>query len=104
MQVQIEARDFETRSAEEVAAFLVAYAALGGERTLEVLNRMWKRRVFGTRPLPLRLAAVVALGAVGGPEAAGALAEAMQSGETQVQRAAARALGESQARGRGMSF
>ncbi len=101
VQTQVDSRDFETRSAEEVEAFLVAYATLGGERTLETLNKIWKRRVFGTRPLSLRVAAVTALGAVGGAAAGKALSEAINGDEPQVQRAAARAMGEVQARTKG---
>jgi hypothetical protein len=101
VQAQAESRDFETRSPEEMEAFLIAYAALGGDRALETLNRMWKRRVFGTRPLPLRLAAVTALGAVGSAGARRALTEAMAGGEPQLQRVAARALGEVQSRADG---
>jgi hypothetical protein len=101
VQAQVESRDFETRSPEEVEAFLIAYAALGGDRALETLNRMWKRRVFGTRPLPLRLAAVSALGAVGSADARRALTEAMTGGEPQLQRVAARVLGEARSRANG---
>jgi HEAT repeat protein len=103
VQAMVEARDFEDRPPEEVEAILVAFAALGGERTVEVLNRMWKHRVFGTRSLPLRLASVQALGAVGSPEASRALSEAVECGEAQLQRVAARALAEMQARARGAS-
>ena len=102
VQVQVESRDFETRSPEEVEAFLVAYAALGGDRTLEALNKMWKRKVFGTRPLPLRVAAVTALGAVGSVDARRALTEAMECGEAQLQRVAARALAETRSRASGV--
>jgi HEAT repeat protein len=103
VQAMVEARDFEDRPPEEVEAILVAFAALGGERTVEVLNRMWKHRVFGTRSLPLRLASVQALGAVGSPEASRALSEAVECGEAQLQRVAARALAEMQARAKGAS-
>jgi HEAT repeat protein len=99
--VQVEARDFESRPPEEVEAFLLTLARLGGQRVVEDLNKFWKRRVFGTRPLPLRLAAIQALGAIPGPEASRALGEAAHSGEAQVQRAAARAIAEAQARARG---
>jgi HEAT repeat protein len=101
VQAQVESRDFETRSSEEVEAFLVAYGALGGDRTVETLNKMWKRKVFGTRPLALRVAAVTALGAVGSPEARRVLTEAAESNEPQLQRAAARALGEARTRAKG---
>jgi HEAT repeat protein len=101
VQAKVESRDFETRSPEEAEAFLVAYATLGGDRTIEPLNKIWKRKVFGSRPLPLRLAAVSALGAIGSAEARRTLTEAMQSGESQIQRAAARAMGGAQARTKG---
>jgi hypothetical protein len=101
VQAQVESREFETRSSEEAEAFLVAYAALGGETTVEALNKIWKRKMFSTSPLPLRLAAVIALGAAGGAKAQQGLAEAMESGEPQIQRAAARAMGEAQALAKG---
>jgi hypothetical protein len=96
VQAQVESREFDGRSSEEAEALLVAYAALGGEPTVETLNRMWKRKMFSTSPMPLRLAAVTALGSAGGAKARKALAEAMESGEPQIQRAAARTLGEAQ--------
>ena len=98
VQAQVESRDFETRTPEEVEAFLVAYAALGKDRTVQPLNKIWKHKVFGTRPLPLRIAAVTALGAVGSAEARRALTEAAESSEPQLQRAAVRALGEARTR------
>jgi HEAT repeat protein len=101
VQAQVESRDLETRPSEEVEALLSAFASLGGERTIEVLNRFWKHRVFGTRPMPLRLAAVQALGAIAAPEARRALKEAAESGEVQLQRVAARVLSEAQARAKG---
>ncbi len=97
---QVESRDFEARPSEEVEAFLLTLALLGGDRAVETLNRFWKRRVFGTRPMPLRLAAIQALGAIQSKEAAQALNEAAQSGEAPVQRTAARALSEAQTRAR----
>ena len=92
LQECIDARDFDGRPSEEVTAVLWAYAGLGGEATIDTLNRMWKRRLFGNRPLPVRLAAVQALGAIGSPGARDALAEAARSGELQLQRVASRAL------------
>jgi HEAT repeat protein len=103
VQSMVEARDFEARPPEEVEAVLFAYAALGGDKTVEPLNRMWRRRVFGTRSLPVRLASIQALGAVGSPEANRALSEAADCGEVQLQRVAARALAEVQARTKGGS-
>jgi HEAT repeat protein len=103
VQVHVESRDFETRPSEEIAAFLLAFAGLGGEATVDVLNKMWKRRVFGTRPLPLRLAAIQALGAVASPAAREALTAAARSRDAQLRRVAARALAEAQARIMGTS-
>lgn len=100
VQALVESRDFESRPPEEVEAILAAFAALGGDKTVEYLNRLWKHRVFGTRPLPVRLAAVQALGIAGSPEASRALSEATECGESQLQRAAARTLAEVQARTR----
>jgi HEAT repeat protein len=97
---QVESRDFEDRPSEEVEASLLTLALLGGARAVETLNRLWKRRVFGTRPTALRLAAIQALGAIRSPEATRALGEAARSSEVPVQRAAARALAEAQARTR----
>ncbi len=101
VKAQVEARDFETRSAEELEAFLVAYGTLGGETTVDALRKMWKRKVFGSRPMALRVAAVVATGAVGGPDAERALSEAAGSGEPQIGRAAARAMSGAQTRASG---
>jgi HEAT repeat protein len=101
VQAQIEARDFSTRPAEEITAFLVAYAALGSEATVEVLDKLWRRRMFGTKPLPLRLGAIQALGFVGAPSAQEALNQATKANETQIQRAAAKALADGYARMRG---
>lgn len=94
---QVESRDFAARPSEEVEASLLTLALLGGERAVETLNRFWKRRVFGTRPTALRLAAIQALGAICSPESTRALGEATRSSEPPIQRAAARALGEAQA-------
>ncbi len=101
VRAQIESRDFQTRPSEEIAAFLAAYAVLGADATLEMLNKLWRRRLLGTKPLPLRLGAIQALGLVGSPSAREALEQAAKSGEAQIRRAAARALAESRARTRG---
>lgn len=95
VEAHVRSRDFDTRTPEELEAFLTAFAVLGGEHAVATLNRVWKRRMFGTRPMAVRLAAVQALGAVGSPEAKKALGEAARSSETQLQRAATRALTES---------
>jgi HEAT repeat protein len=98
---QVQSRDFESRPAEEIEAFVTALARLGGDRSVETLNRFWKRRVFGTRPLALRLAAIQALGAAASPDATRAVSDATHSGETQIQRTALRVQAEIQARLRG---
>jgi HEAT repeat protein len=98
LEAQIESRDFATRPSEEINAVLLAYATLGGEATIDVLNRMWKRKMFGTKPMSVRLGAVQALGAVNSPSAHDALVEATRSNEAQIQRTAARTLAEARAR------
>lgn len=97
---QVESHEFESRSPEEIEAFLLTLALLGGQRAVGTLNRFWRHRVFGTHPMALRLVAIQALGAVRSDEATKALAEAARSSEAPIQRAAARALGEAQARAR----
>jgi len=62
VRAQIESRDFQTRPSEEIAAFLAAYAVLGADATLEMLNKLWRRRLLGTKPLPLRLGANTSVG------------------------------------------
>jgi HEAT repeat protein len=98
LETQIESRDFANRPVEEINAVLSAYASLGGEATMDVLNRIWRHRVIGTKPLPVRLGALQALGVVASPAALEALTEASNSGESQIQKTAMRALAE--ARGR----
>jgi HEAT repeat protein len=93
----VESRDFDTRPTEEVEALLGAFARVGGERAVAVLDKLWRRRRFSAHPLPVRLAALQALGAVSSPAAERALKEAMESGEAQLQRTAVRALHEAQA-------
>ncbi len=97
---RVESRDFESRPSEEIEAFLLTLALLGGQRAVGTLNKFWKHRMFGTHPMALRLVAIQALGAVRSDEATRALAEAARSNEAPIQRAAARALGEAQARAR----
>lgn len=92
LQAQVGSRDLDGRPPEEVNALLFAYATLGGETTVDMLNKMWKRRLFGTRPMVVRLAALQALAAVDSPAARAALESASKAGEAQLQRAAARAL------------
>ena len=97
MLAHVESRDFDTRPTEEVEALLGAFARLGGERAVVVLDKLWRRRRLSARPLPVRLAALQALGAVSSPAAERPLKEAIESGEASVQRTAARALHEAQA-------
>jgi|GEM_PF-863213 len=92
LEAQVGSRDLDGRSSEEVNALLFAYASLGGETTVEVLNKMWKRRLFGTRSMTVRMAAVQALAAVDSPAARAALESAAKTGDAQLQRVAARAL------------
>jgi hypothetical protein len=92
IKTHVEARDFDELPPEEIEAFLTAYAALGGDKTVGALNKMWKRRIFGARALPVRLAAVEALGAIGTADSRRALSEAAKCGEVSLQRMAARAL------------
>jgi hypothetical protein len=98
LEAQIESRDFAARPAEEINAILLAYATLGGEASVEMLDRMWRRRMFGTRPMGVRLGAILALGAVHSPLAHDALMEASKSNEAQIQRTATRTLAEARAR------
>ena len=95
---RLESRSFDTRPAEEVEAFLLALAALGGGKAVAVLDRFWRRRHLRARPLPVRLAALQALGTIASSEAERILKEAAGSREAQVRRVAARALHEGQAR------
>ncbi len=97
IQAQVESRELEGRPIEEVEALLLTFATLGQNAAVEKLNKLWKRRVFGNRPVPVRAAAVQALGAIASQAAREALQEAAKSGEAQLQRAATRALGESRA-------
>lgn len=98
LEALIGARDFATRPAEEVSAMLIAYATLGGETTIAALNKMWRRRMFGTRPMPMRIGAVQALGVIHSSTALESLKEAAKSNEAQIQRTAARALAEVRSR------
>ncbi len=88
----IEDRGFAALPAEEVGAFLTAYASLAQERSLPVLQKLWKRRLLSARPLALRLAAVEAIGAVHSEAAHTLLITLSKSGEAQIRAAAQRAL------------
>ena len=98
---QINSRDFEARSADEVSAFLGAYAALSRERAVPVLDRLWRSKLFDSHAPAVRVAAVKALGSIPGPAAQSALRDAVDSGRGQLLREAERALQESLAREQG---
>lgn len=95
----VEGRDFYDRPAEEIEAFLVALAELGKDRAVPLLDTLWRRRLFATRPAPVRAAAIVALGIIPTPGARAVLSEAARSGDSQLRRLASRALQESQSPG-----
>jgi HEAT repeat protein len=95
---RVEGRNFDTRPAEEVEAFLVALAVLAKERAVPVLDGLWRRRIFRARPASLRLAALQALGAIDAPAAQSVLMEAAKSGDAQARQTANRALHEAQVR------
>jgi len=98
---QINSRGFEARSPDEISAFLLAYAALGGERAVPFLDKLWKSKLFDSHALPVRVAALRALGSIPGPLAQSAVREAATSGRGQVRREAERALQEALAREQG---
>jgi len=89
---QIKSRDFAGRPAEEVEALLVALAALAGERAVPLLTKLRRRRLLHPAPLPLRLAALGALGTVPGASARKVLMSASRSRKPTVRQAAKRAL------------
>jgi HEAT repeat protein len=95
---QVEGRDFDTRAAEEIEAFLVALAVMGKERAVPVLDRLWRRRRLRARPIAVRLAALNALGSIAASAAQTVLLEAAKSRDAQVKRVATRALHEGRAR------
>ncbi len=78
---RIEDRTFASLSPEEMEAFLGAYAELAQEGAIPLLGRFWKKSILSTKPLPLRVAAVLALGHVRGTDGGRRLA-----GRGQVQR------------------
>ena len=88
----IEDRTFTSLPAEELQAFLGAYAQLAQDRAVGRLDKAWRKRLLSARPLPFRVASVLALGSVRSPAARTALLEASKSGEAQVKRAALYAL------------
>ncbi len=95
---QIDSRGFDARPPDEINAVLFAFAALGGERAVPILDKLWRSKLFESRALPVRVAALKALGSIPGPLAQSALREAAQSGRGPVRREAERALQETLAR------
>jgi len=98
---QIDSRGFEARAPDEISAFLLAYASLAGEQAVARLERLWKSRLFDSHALPVRMAALKALGTIRGPRARASLQEAARSGGGQVRREAERTLQELLAREQG---
>jgi hypothetical protein len=95
---RIEDRTFASLSPEEMEAFLGAYAALVQDAAVPMLGRFWKKSILSAKPLPLRVAAVLALGYVRGPAGVVALQAAAKSDEQQIRRAAADAVQRAKAR------
>ena len=89
---RIEDRSFASLSPEEMEAFLGAYAELVQDRAIPLLRRLWKKSILSAKPLPLRVAAVLALGHVRGQAGGAALRAAGESDEPQIRRAAADAV------------
>lgn len=85
-------RSINTIPAEEAEALFIAYAALGQEEAIPLLDRLWRKRLLANRPVQMRAAVLRALGRVRDPKVQKILAEAAGSGETQIQAAAAGAL------------
>jgi HEAT repeat protein len=98
---QINSKDFDARSPDEVNAFLDAYAARYREKAVPLLDRLWRSKLFDSHAPAVRSAAVRALGTIPGPAAQTSLREAVRSGRGQVGRDAERALQESLAREQG---
>jgi hypothetical protein len=90
--MQMEDRGVPLRPEEEVRAFLEAYGALAQERALPVLEKWWRKKLLASRPPACRVAAVLALGHIGGPRAHAELLVAAKSNEAIIQRAAHQAL------------
>lgn len=98
---QINSRDFEARSPDEIGAFLNSFAVLGGEQAVPLLDKLWRSKLFDSHPRPVRIAAVRALALIPSPLALSRLQEAVKSGGAQVEREAERALQEALARQQG---
>jgi HEAT repeat protein len=95
---RIQDRIFASLSPEEMEAFLGAYAELVQDRAVPLLERLWKKSILSAKPLPLRVAAVLALGHVRGQAGAISLKAASTSNEPKIRRAAADAVQRASAR------
>jgi len=95
---QVEASDFDRRPQEEIEACLKTLAVMGQGSAVEILDRLWRRRVFRTRSAGVRTAAVEALGSIPSSEARRVLAEAANVGDSIVRKAALRAMSTSDPR------
>ena len=89
---QVKSRNFAGRPAEEVEAMLRTLAELAGERAVPLLTKFWRRRLLHPTPLPVRLAAVSALGAIPNASARKVLTSASRSREQALRQTAKRAL------------
>jgi len=89
---RIEDRNFSSLTSEEMEAFLAAYAELAQGKAMPLLQRLWKKGLFSSKPATLRIAAVLAMGRIRGPAAVAALQAAGKSDEPNISRAAAEAL------------
>jgi HEAT repeat protein len=83
---------FDNRPGEEIEAFTLALATLGGEEAVSILDTLWRRQHLRARALPVRVAALRALAAIPSEKAAMVLAEAARSREAPVRQAAERML------------
>lgn len=95
---RIEGRTFASLPVEEIEAVLAAFAELGQDRAVPVLERFWRKGLFFAKPPALRVAAVLALGRVRGQVGAAALQAAARSDESVIRRAAADAAQRESAR------
>jgi len=95
LEESIRSKGFLRRSADETAAFLEAFADIGGEAATPLLDSLWRKRVFArNRPLDLRVAAIGALARVQSNAARNSLTQAASAKEQAVAKAAQRRLAE----------
>jgi hypothetical protein len=92
LRARIEDRAFFSLSAEEIEAFLGAYAELAQDKALTMLERMWKKGLFSSKPMTVRVAAVLALGRIRASAAQTLLQSAAKSDDPHIKRAAIEGL------------